>query len=115
MGTDLKLGINADGSLIVQDKTLGASFLGDEFLVPGTPQASFSLGVNGSSYHNNAPAGSSAIPMTVSDISAGGFLHAQAVGDEAGIHIVRDIWFRPTDHAVTFQVTLQNTSALGAQ
>ena len=110
LGTDLQLGVDADASLITQDDTLGAKFLGDEFLVPGTPQASFTLAVNGSDYHNNQPAGSSAIPMTVSDVSAGGFLHAQAVGNIAGIHILRDIWFRPSDHAVTFQVTLQNTT-----
>ena len=47
LGTDLQLGVNADGSLIVQNKSLGARFLGNEFLVPGTPQASFSLAVGG--------------------------------------------------------------------
>ena len=38
-------------------------------------------------------------------------MHAQATGTASGVHVVRDIWFRPGDHAVTFQVTLQNTSA----
>ena len=110
LGTDLMLGINADGSLIVQDLSLGANFLGNEFLVPGSPQASFSLAVEGVSYHNNAPADGTTIPMTVTDISAGGVLHAQAVGDQSGIHIVRDIWFHPGDHVAAFQVTLQNTT-----
>ncbi len=113
LGTNLELGVNADGSLICQDLSLGANFLGDEFLLPGTPLASFSLAANGTVYHNSAASGNSSNPiaMTVENLSAGGYLHAQATGTAAGINVVRDIWFQPGQNAVTFQVTLQNTTA----
>ena len=92
--------------------SLGANFLGDEFLLPGTPLASFSLAANGTVYHNSAASDNSSNPisMTVENLSAGGYLHAQATGTAAGINVVRDIWFQSGQNAVTFQVTLQNTT-----
>ena len=109
-GNDLQLGINANGTLIEQSDILGANFLGNEFLAWYNPQASFTLSVEGTNYHNGSPFGPGSIPMIVSDVSASGFLHAQAVGDQAGIHIVRDIFFGQNDDVVTFHVVLTNTT-----
>ena len=113
LGSDLKLGINADGSMICQNLSLGANFLGNEYLLPGVPLASFSLAVNGSVFHNAAASGNSSSPiaMTVQNLSTANYLHAEATGAAGGINVVRDIWFQPNSDAVTFQVTLQNTTA----
>jgi hypothetical protein len=113
LGTNVQLGVNADGSLIDQNLSLGAKFLGDEFLVPGTPLASFALAANGNVYYNSAACGESSNPiaMTVQNVSTGSVLHAQATGSTGGINVTRDIWFQPSSDAVSFQVKLQNTTA----
>ncbi len=113
LGTDLQLGVNADGSLVDEDVSLGANYLGDDFLLPGSPFAAISLAVNGNVYHNAAASDdlSNPMTMTVQNVSAGGVLHAQATGGAGGIQVTRDIWFQPTSDAVSFHVQLQNTTA----
>ena len=76
--------------------SLGAKFVGDDFLTPGSPRAGFAPAVNGSYYYDSGVFGR-LVRSHLHDgfeLSAGGYFHAQAVGSEAGINISRDIWFQ---------------------
>ena len=111
-GDELILGINADGSLVASNPSLvGARLLGNEFLTPGTPQASFTLAADGTNYQNNSPADDSPeIVMVLTDLSAGGQLHAQAAGQAGGVSIDRHIFFDAPDRYAVVEVTLTNTT-----
>ncbi|MCA9216393.1 MAG: hypothetical protein KDB27_25165, partial [Planctomycetales bacterium] len=116
IGTHLHLGINADGSLVLPDSSLGARFGGGrDFFTPGTPLESFSISANGNTYTNASPSGSSQIPVTTTNISSGGQLSASVIGSIAGLSVNRTISFKNSDFNssggfVTFTTTLTNST-----
>ena len=77
-GDKITLGVNEDGSYIVGPT--GIQFLGNEFVVPGTPLAGFTIGSDGLNYTNKGAIGTTDIAVSKEDISSGGFHGVRIVG-----------------------------------
>ena len=77
-GTDIQLGINADGSFI--GAGVGLEFAGTDFLEPGTPLAGYTVGFNGSNFTNSSPSNGTDFAVTLQDLSAGDFHGVRAEG-----------------------------------
>lgn len=124
-GTYLDLGINADGSLVTEDTSLGAKMydtagnvVGQDFFTPGTPLESFTISANGANYTNGHPAiiNGTQFPMTLSNTSTGSLKRVVATGVVTpGLSLTRTIQFDDAQFAVTggyvaFTIALTNTS-----
>lgn len=111
-GTKLQLGINADGSFITDDLSAGIQYLGNEFVIPGTPLASFTVASNGTNYTNAAPSGGSAISVTIEDLSSGTLRGARIVGLVGGnLQLERVVLFQQGDEYATIATRLTNVGA----
>jgi subtilisin family serine protease len=117
-GTYIKLGINSDGSLINDARTIGAQFPDSpsiEFFIPGTPYEGWAVGVDGSAFRANfAPSSTAQIPVIVIDTSAGSIKSALVTGtvdfgSGQSLAIKRTIAFSVNGTSVIFGIELTNT------
>jgi subtilisin family serine protease len=105
----LTLGINPDGSFITG--STGIQFLGNEFVVPGSPVAGFTIGQNGSNYTNKGALGTSEISVALEDLSAGALRGVRIVGNVGGgLQLERVIVFNDGDEFATIATRLTNIS-----
>src|SRR5262249_57513661 len=110
-GNNITLGVNANGSLVLSDASLGARFAGVDFLNKGTQMAAFSLAMNGGVYQNNATVPPTAIPMTTQGFSVGALRGTRSTGSILTLGITRDIQFGATQNDLTIGVTLTKHAA----
>ena len=115
--SQMRIGINPDGSYI--NAGVGLNFADVEFLTPGDPLASYTIGFGstvvdgvrsgGMNFRNSAPSGGSAIPVTIQDLSAGDFhgVRIEGVVDEK-IMMERVIVFNEGELFVTVATQLTN-------
>ena len=78
----ITIGINPDGSYIVG--LTGIQFLGNEFVVPGTPLAGFTIGEDGANFTNEGANGTTEIIVSEEDLSSGSFHGVRIVGMVGG-------------------------------
>jgi hypothetical protein len=108
-GSKLTLGINPDGSFITGGT--GIQFLGNEFVVPGSPVAGFTIGQAGTNYTNKAALGTTDIGVTLEDLSSGTLRGVRIVGTVGGSLLMeRVIVFNQDDEFATIATRLTNTS-----
>jgi hypothetical protein len=108
-GTDIKLGINHDGSFITQDRSVGLQFAGTDFLEPGVPLAGFTISHDDKNFTNEAPAGGSATPVMLQDLSSGTFHGMRAEGVVDGtLMLERVAVFNDGDQFITIATRLTN-------
>jgi subtilisin family serine protease len=108
-GSKMTLGIASDGSFITGGA--GIQFLGNEFVIPGTPLAGFTIGQDGFNYTNKEAVGSTEIPVSLEDLSSGAFRGVRIVGTVGGgLQLERVIAFGQNDEFATIATRLTNTS-----
>ncbi|HEX5102909.1 MAG TPA: S8 family peptidase, partial [Pirellulaceae bacterium] len=108
-GSKMTLGIATDGSFITGGA--GIQFLGNEFVIPGSPVAGFTIGQNGSNYTNKEALGTTDIPVSLEDLSLGTFRGVRIVGNVGGgLQLERVIAFSQDDEFATIATRLTNTS-----
>jgi Bacterial pre-peptidase C-terminal domain len=112
-GAKVTLGINTDGSFIIG--STGIQFLGTEFVVPGTPVASFTVGYNGNTYTNNLVNGISQIVIASKEnLSLGSRRGVRIVGTAGdNLKVERIVVFNDTDEFVTVATRVTNLSVSG--
>ena len=108
-GSKMTLGIASDGSFITGGA--GIQFLGNEFVIPGTPVAGFTIGQAGSNFTNKEALGYTEIPVSMEDLSSGVFHGVRIVGTVgSGLQLERVIAFSHGDQFATIATRLTNTS-----
>jgi Zn-dependent metalloprotease/methionine-rich copper-binding protein CopC len=109
-GTPLSLGIAQDGSFV--GINIGAKLNSTEFLRYGAYVAGFSVAANGAFYANNiATGGSSAIPVSLEDISIGSMHGIRATGTiNSLLGFQRTIWWFDGDTYALVSTTLINNT-----
>src|SRR5262249_55270055 len=90
---------------------VGIQFLGNEFVVPGTPVAGFTIGAGGVNYTNEGANGTTQISVTEEDLSFGSFRGVRIVGNVGGVlQLERVIAFNDGDEFATIATRLTNLS-----
>jgi len=108
-GSKITLGINADGSFITAPSGTGIQFLGNEFVAPGSPLATFTIGDAGANFTNAGALGTTQIVVTKEDLSSGAFHGVRIVGTIGGsLQLERVIAFSDGDEFVTIASRLTN-------
>jgi hypothetical protein len=107
-GSKMTLGIASDGSFITGGA--GIQFLGNEFVIPGSPVAGFTIGQAGSNFTNKEALGYTEIPVTLEDLSSGDFHGVRIVGTVGGLQLERVVAFSHGDQFATIATRLTNTS-----
>lgn len=106
------IGVNADGSFIRDDRSVGIIFDGFEFVEQNDPYAGFSVGLEGQVFRNNAPRNpSSGISVEISEISFGVLQGVRITGtiqDRLGVE--RIIVFNEAEQFLTVATRLTNLS-----
>ena len=109
-GNQIQLGIATDGSFITNNLSTGIRFNGTEFVVPGTPVASFTVSYNGTNYTNNVANGVSQITVTsIQDVSSGNLRGVKITGTAgSALRVERVVLFNVDDDFVTIGTRLTN-------
>jgi hypothetical protein len=108
-GSKMTLGIASDGSFITGGA--GIQFLDNEFVIPGSPVAGFTIGQDGVNFTNKEALGYTEIPVTLEDLSSGTFRGVRIVGTVgSGLQLERVIAFSHNDEFATIATRLTNVS-----
>jgi hypothetical protein len=107
-GAPITLGINPDGSFITSDYAHGIEFLSNEFVIPGTPLASFTIAADGVNYTNAGAIGVTNIVVTLEDLSSGTFHGVRIVGEAGGLRLERVVAFEQGNPFATIVSRLTN-------
>lgn len=108
-GTPLSLGFSDDGSFV--GPGIGAVHNGVEYLRFGTFLAGYTVAFDGATFTNNAPAGSTAFPVSLEDISSGDQHGVRVTGNiTADVAFERVVYWNDGDDFALVTTTLTNNS-----
>lgn len=106
-GSNLSIGFAADGSFI--GPNVGFLFSGLETLAFGQELASYTVGINGTTYTNGAPFVSSQFPVTLTDLSNGSTKAVLITGEiTPGVIFERVVTWEETDNYALVTTTIIN-------
>jgi len=111
-GAKIIMAINPDGSFITPDISTGIKFLNNEFVTPGVPLAGFTIGEAGVNFTNKGAIGTTQIPVTIQNLSSGGFHGVRIVGTVGGVlQLERVVAFNNNDEFATIATRLTNLTS----
>ncbi len=112
-GAKITLGFNVDGSFITAPGGTGIQYNGVEFVVPGSPVASFTVAYNGLTFTNNGALGFSQITGIVRQDVSSGPLHGLKITGFAGpsVRVERVVVFNTNDDFLTIATRLTNVGS----